>query len=273
MTGARPLRLVMCGATLLAATGARAVPADAVVSDAAPAGQFGVVRVIAEQAEVRTGPGFGYRAVYAAARGETLRAVARATREHWFQVELPDGTFGWILGDQVIPIAVDPSAPEPPGFFGRLAGAIFAPAPLSTGSVGLSFSAGILGGEGLVMFRPAILLAPALAIEGYVGETVGEQLDVLHFGGGANLYLWPSAPVTPFFAMGGGGAHGRPKADQKAIAGLLDKTYAAANVGAGLLIAFKKRVTLRFDFRNHVIFDPNHTQELQEYSGGLAVVF
>ena len=35
----------------------------------------------------------------------------------------------------------------------------------------------------------------------------------------------------------------------------------------------KKRVTLRFDFRNHLIFDPNHTQSAQEFSGGLAIVF
>jgi hypothetical protein len=131
----------------------------------------------------------------------------------------------------------------------------------------------VLGGEGLVLFRPAILLAPALSIEGYVGETVGEQLDVLHFGAGANLYVWPTWPVTPFFVLGGGGAHGRPKADQKAIDPLVRTTYASANVGGGLLIALKKRVTLRFDFRNYVVFDPNHTDELQEYSGGFAVVF
>ncbi len=230
----------------------------------------GVVRVISEGAEVRTGPGFSFRAVYAASRGETLEVVARAPRDFWFQVKLPDGTFGFILGDQVLPLDVDPTAPPPPSIWARMADAVFSPPPLSNGNIGLSFSAGVLGREGLVLLRPALLLAPHLAIEGYVGETVGEQADVFYYGVGANLYVWPRSPVTPFFVLGGGGARGRKKADQFTID---VGHYATANAGVGLLIALKKRITLRFDFRDHVIFGANYTQELQEYSGGLAIVF
>ena len=46
-----------------------------------------------------------------------------------------------------------------------------------------------------------------------------------------------------------------------------------ANAGGGLLLAFKKRVTLRFDFRNYAVFDANYTRNLQEYTGGLSVFF
>ena len=60
-----------------------------------------LVRVIAEAASVRTGPGFGYRTVYRANQGEVLTVIGRATHDHWFRVELPDGTYGWILGDEV----------------------------------------------------------------------------------------------------------------------------------------------------------------------------
>jgi hypothetical protein len=35
----------------------------------------------------------------------------------------------------------------------------------------------------------------------------------------------------------------------------------------------KKRITLRADFRDYVIFGANYTQELKEFSGGLAVLF
>jgi hypothetical protein len=45
------------------------------------------------------------------------------------------------------------------------------------------------------------------------------------------------------------------------------------NVGGGLLIALKKRLILRGDVRHYVIFDPNHTQRIEEYSGALAVYF
>jgi hypothetical protein len=228
------------------------------------------VRVIAEEAEVHTGPGFAYRTVYVAARGETLRAEARASRDYWFRVVLPDGTYGWIIGDQVLPLEVDPTAPEEPTLGDRFVAAVFSPAPLAVGDVSLSFSAGMLGGEGMLLFRPAMLVAPHLGLEGFVGETVGEQTDVIYYGLGANLYLWPSSPVTPFVAAAGGGAKGYKKAD---IYTVTPGHYATANVGAGLLIALKKRITVRFDFRDYVIFGANYTQELKEYSGGLAVVF
>jgi hypothetical protein len=230
--------------------------------------------VLSEAADVRTGPSFAYRAVYVAARGETLQAVERAPADDWFRVVLPDGTYGWILGDEVLPIAVDPAGQAPPTLGERFVAAVFSPAPLARGDVGLCFSAGILGGEGLALFRPAYLLAPHIALEGAVGETVGDQVDVLYYGLGANLYLWPTSPVTPFFALGGGGAHRRWKADQNVSGARNTRSdYTTANVGGGLMLAFKKRITVRFDFRNHLLFDPDTTRNLQEYSGGLAVIF
>jgi hypothetical protein len=153
----------------------------AVMLSAAPAGAAEglALRVLSEAAEVRTGPSFTYRSVYLAARGETLDAVARAPSGFWFKVVLPDGTFGWILGDEVLPVAVDPTAPGPPSLAARLVGAVFSPAPLARADVGLSFSVGLLGREGLVLFRPSVLLAPHLGIEGFVGETVGQHVDVI----------------------------------------------------------------------------------------------
>jgi hypothetical protein len=254
-------RAILAGAAALAALSAAAPAARA---------EGVVVRVLSEAAEVRAGPSFTYRIVYVAGRGETFPAIERAPGDYWFRVVLPDGTYGWILGDEVLPLAVDPTAPGPPTLGQRFAEAVFSPPPLLHADVGLTFSAGLLGGEGLVLFRPAWVLAPHLALEGFVGETVGEQADVLYYGLGANLFLWPGSPVTPFFGLAGGGASGRKKADQFTI-----KTgrYGNAQVGGGLLMAFKKRITLRFDFRSYAIFDPNYTRSLEEYSGGLSVLF
>jgi hypothetical protein len=238
---------------------------------AAPPARAGeVVRVLSEAAEVRTGPSFANRSVYVATRGETLEAIDRASVGYWFKVVLPDGTYGWILGDEVLPMNVDPTAPGPPTLGAWFVRAVFSPAPLARADVGLTFSAGLLGGEGMVLFRPAVMLAPHLALEGFVGETVGEQADVVYYGASANLFLWPVSPVTPFFAMGGGAAFGRKKADQPVIN---EGQYLTANAGGGLLLAFKKRVTLRFDFRNYAVFSANYTRNLQEYSGGLSVFF
>lgn len=272
--------VVACALVLVAGLGARAAGDEADVSAAAAnEAPWGVVRVIAELAEVKTGPGFSYRTVYVAPRGETLTAVERANREHWFRVKLPDGTFGWILGDQVLALNVDPTADAPPGYFGRLANAIFSPPALLVGDVGMSFSAGLLGGEGMVMFRPAVLLAPHLALEGFVGQTVGRQLDILYYGVSANLFVWPTSAVTPFFTLGGGATWGRSSLDNFTVNAQADAVRARqghsslASVGGGLLISLKKRITLRFDFRDHLVFDPNKSREGLEYSGGLAIFF
>jgi hypothetical protein len=230
-----------------------------------------VARVLSESAEVRTGPGFAYRAIYVAQQGETLPVVDRAPGAYWFRVTLPDGTSGWILGDEVLPLAVDAAAPGPPGLGERFVSAVFSPPPLASAEIGMAFSAGLLGGEGMVLFRPSVLLAPHLALEGYVGETVGDQIDIVHYGLAANLFLWPRSPVTLFFSLGGGGAHGRKKADQFVLPE--DSDFLTANAGGGLLIALRKRITLRIDCRNYAIFDANYTRNLMEYSGGFAVLF
>jgi hypothetical protein len=230
-----------------------------------------LVRVLAEQAAVHTGPGFGFRVVYTAARGEVLPAIGRSTTDHWFRVQLPDGTFGWLLGDQVLVLDVDTSeAHRGPSLWKRMSEAAFSPSPLLEGNVGLTFSAGALGGDGLFLFRPAVVLAPHLAVEGFFGESVGNQVDVIYYGGGFNAFLWPTSPVTPFVAAAGGGASGRKKPDQPAIE---TGHFKMLNVGGGLIIALKKRLTLRGDARHYVIFDANHTQRLQEYSGALSVYF
>jgi hypothetical protein len=243
----------------------------AVVASPARAEDQALVRVIAEAASVRTGPGFGYRVVYRANQGEVLTAIGRATHDHWFRVELPDGTYGWILGDEVFPLDVDTAAAhEGPSVWKRFSHAVFSPSPLMIENVTFTFSAGLLGGDGMFLFRPSVMLEPHVTLEGFVGESVGNQLDVFYYGGGFNAFVWPQSPVTPFLSAAGGGAKGRKKADQFTIT---PGHYGMVNVGGGLMVALKKRVTLRGDVRHYVVFDPNHTQRLQEYSGALSIAF
>ena len=77
--------------------------------------------------------------------------------------------------------------------------------------------------------------------------------------------------MTPFVGASAGGAFGRKKADQ--FADVQTGNYSMFNVGGGLIVALKKRLTLRGDVRQYVIFDANHTQRIQEYSGALSVYF
>lgn len=243
----------------------------ALTSPPARADDRALVRVIAEEAQVHTGPGFGFRVVYVAKLNEVLPAIGRASHDHWFRVELPDGTYGWILGDEVFPLDVDTAAAhQGPSVWKRMGAAVFSPPPLEEESVGFAFSAGVLGGDGMFLFRPSWLLAPHISLEGMIGETVGNQVDIIYAGGGLNVFLFASSPVTPFVGASAGGAFGRKKADQFAIQ---TGNYSMLNVGGGLIVALKKRLTLRGDVRQYVIFDANHTQRIQEYSGALSVYF
>ena len=72
------------------------------------------------------------------------------------------------------------------------------------------------------------------------------------------------------FALGAGGATSFPKVNGVTQA---SKTQFALDAGGGLAVILKKRIILRFDFRNYTLFTPNTTQNRQEYSGGLAVYF
>ena len=259
----RPVRRL--AAALLTAAYLLASPAAARADDEA------LVRVLAEQASVHTGPGFAFRVVYVANRGEVFPVEERATRAHWFRVRLPDGTGGWILGDEVFPLDLEASdIHRGPSLWHRISEALFSPSPLLQGHIGLSFSAGVIGHDSAFLFRPALVFEPHISLEGFLGETVGNQIDVIYYGAGPNVFLFPTSPVTPFLAAAAGGASSRPKADQFTVP---TGNYAIVNVGGGLLIALKKRITVRGDVRHYVLFDPNHTQSVEEYTGALSIVF
>ena len=227
------------------------------------------LRVIVPRAAVRSGPGFGYRELYRAERGEVMPVIDR-NGAYWFRVVTPDGRFGWIYGEEVLPFEVDLSGSGASKAWARMKNAIFAPSPIPSSSVGLTFSGGALGGDGMFMFRPSVTLDAHFALEGHIGEAVGTDGSLLVYGLDGDVLIWPIGPFVPFLALGGGGATSFPKVNGVTQA---SKTQFALDAGGGLAVILKKRIILRFDVRNYTLFTPNNTQNRQEYSGGLAVYF
>ncbi len=230
------------------------------------------LRVIAQKAPVHSGPGPGYREVYIAERGQVFAVLERGTRDYWFKVELDDGTSGWILGDMVYPFEV--GEPEEVGAFTRMGraikGAILGPSPAPYANVGLSFSAGVLDGEGVFLLRPSWLIDPYWALEGFGGLSPRSEKDIFLSGLSFVLRLAPGAVIGPYASLGLGAAFIRPKETN-----YVDKkeTLMALGAGGGLEITFKKQITLRIDARNWSLFDQNKSNNGQEYSGGLAIFF
>jgi len=230
------------------------------------------LRVIAQKASVHSGPGNGYREVAVADRNQVYEVLERGTNGYWFKIMLDDGTTGWIVGDVVYPFEVGEE--EEPGAFTRMGraikDAILGPSPVSYASVGLSFSAGVLDGEGMYLLRPSWLIDPYWAIEGFAGLSPRAEKDIFLGGLGFVLRLSPGSVIGPYASISTGAAHIRPKVDN-----FVDKneTLMALGAGGGFEITFKKQITLRLDARNWSLFNQNHASNGQEYSGGLAIFF
>jgi hypothetical protein len=238
-------------------------------SGVASAKSVAQLRVIVPSGVVRTGPGPAYRELYRAERGEVLPVVDRNS-SYWFRVVLPDGRFGWIYGEEVLPFYVDVDEKGAAGTWSKVKEALFAPSPIPSSAVGLSFSGGALGGDGMFMFRPGITLDAHFALEAHIGEAVGSDGSLLVYGLDGVVLIYPLGPLVPFVALGGGGATSFPKVNGVTQA---SQSQFALDAGGGAALILKKRIILRFDVRNYTLFTPNSTSNRQEYSGGLALFF
>jgi hypothetical protein len=227
------------------------------------------LKVIVPRAAVRTGPAFSYREIYRAERGEVMPVIDRNSN-YWFRVITPDGRYGWIYGEQVLPFTIDLEGKNAPSGWVRFKEAVFAPSPIPSSIVSFTFSGGALAGDGMFIFRPAVTLDAHFALEAHIGEAIGSDGSLLIYGLDGNVIIWPLGPLVPFLALGGGGGTAFPK-----INGVTQssKTNFALDAGGGLALILKKRIILRFDFRNYTLFTPNSTDNRQEYSGGLEVFF
>lgn len=231
-------------------------------------------RVIVDTSVIRSGPGVSYRRLYIAERGEVFPVRARATRGgYWFRVELPDGTTGWILGDTVYNHEVS----EEEATAGRFLPWLFAPPPLPTATGELSVTFGVLGktlgtegGGGFMALRPTFYLDPTFGLELGAAASVsrGGRLFIGTVGGLVNLF--PTSPVVPYVAVGGGMAQSDPNADTF----LLESGQTAvAYGGGGLRFGFKYRLTFRIEVRAYAFFEPDRYVAQEEVSGGLTVFF
>ena len=230
------------------------------------------LRVIAQKASVHSGPGNGYREVAVAERNEVFQVLERGTNGYWFKIELDDGTTGWIVGDVVYPFEVGDD--EEAGVFTRMGraikAAILGPSPVPYAHVGMSFSAGTLQNEGVYILRPSWIIDPYWALEGFAGLSPRAQTDVYLAGLGFVLRMSPGSVIGPYASLGLGVAHISPKADNYVDPRENDMALGA---GGGLEITFKKQITLRLDARNWSLFNQNHANNGQEYTGGLAIFF
>lgn len=229
-------------------------------------------RVLPQRAEVRSGPGFSFRTIAVLEQGDVALMLERGKRGGWTRVQLDSGITGWILTEHVELFGADATGEDVGRMrrFGRtLRAKVLGPPNLLTARVGGALSAGALGREGLFLVRPSAFISPNVAIEAFVGPSVGREVSRGLMGLAGNVYLSPKIPFTVFVSVGAGAVFTRAKVDSLAQA----RWSYLASPGGGLWIIFKRGVGIRFDFRNHILFRADTAQSLQEYSGALAFTF
>jgi uncharacterized protein YgiM (DUF1202 family) len=261
MNGSRSLLVAVVLALALASRAARA--RDDVEAFA---------RVVVEETALRSGPGVSHRVVLVAHRGDTFVIESRKGAGFWLKVVLPDGRSGWVLGETVQPIAVNANAPDRPSTPG-----FFAPPPLAEARGGVAIMGGVLDEttsrgtrNGFLELRPAVVLAPTIGFEPYVGMALTDNGNELLYGGAFTVHLAPEWAIEPYAILGLGGLTTFPNVDQFV---LRKETVWAARAGGGLLLALRLRILVRLEASNLTVFTEDSYRNAQVYQGGLGVYF
>jgi hypothetical protein len=239
-------------ALLLAAPARAQAPVDA------------FARVVVYETELRSGPGVSYRVIHRARRGDTFLISTRETKGFWLQVELADGRTAYVLGDTVETLGVGPDEADGP----RRPG-LFAPPALQEARGGFALMAGIYDRDGYAEFRPALVIAPAIAFEPYIGIALEPDARRLIYGGAGTLNLAPDWPIAPFVEIGVGGVLEHPKDEFVRR----ERKWFHARAGGGLLISFRLRLLVRLEASNLALFGEDEYENTQAYVAGLGTYF
>lgn len=221
-------------------------------------------RVVVAETEMRAGPGVSYRVIHRAHRGDAFLIQTRETSGYWLEVLLPDGRTAYVLGDTVEAMAVDENAPNAPSKPG-----LFAPPALEDAHGGLALMGGVWHGTGYSEARPALVIAPAIAFEPYIGLSLQTDSRRLIYGGAFALNLAPDWAIAPFFVLGAGGVRETPKDEYV----LHNRSWFHARVGGGLLVSLRFRLLLRLEVSDFVLFTEDRYKNVQSYVAGLGSYF
>jgi hypothetical protein len=231
-------------------------------------------RVVADTADLRTGPGVSHRVIYEAHRGETFALDGRPGTGFWLRVVLPDGRTAYALGDEVQSFAVTPGeegAPSRPG--------LLAPPPLRGSRAGLALVGGVLSipveGNGVQRYgyleaRPSLLLTESVSVEAFLGDGLTADGTQLLYGAGAAVYLAPRWAICPFVGIAAGGLSLRGSSTSFVHG---DEDFYVARAGGGLLLALRNRILVRLEVTNLSVFTAETYKNAQTYAGGLGVYF
>ncbi|HOX44611.1 MAG TPA: SH3 domain-containing protein [Myxococcota bacterium] len=232
-------------------------------------GRSVMLKVMARSVPVRAGPGGSYREVGRVGQGQVYEALDRSPDGAWYRIRLSRATSGWVLTELVWPFELadeDEPTSQPSWLFREVLG----PSILGEDQLCISVGAGALDRDGFFLVRLGYQPSPHYLLEVLVGQSAGRLGGMLLYGGELVVTVGPWRTLTPFAALGGGGATSLPNREGRLLS---DKTYPMLMAGGGLLLAFQDGITFRVDVRETLTFDAEQSWALLMVTGGLMWAF
>ena len=225
------------------------------------ADEYRTVSVADPYLEMYTGPGRGYPIFHVVDRGESIEIIMRRT--DWFKVRAPDGAEGWVDRAQMERTLIDSGEAIS---FAEASIEDFTNARWEVGAL-----AGDFGGANITSLYGGYSLNPYVAVEVWGSQILGNfsngwmgSVNVVH-------ETFPEWRVSPFFTLGGGLIHTRPKST---IVQGEDRTDQVGHAGAGVRFYASRRFILRAEFKSYVVFTSrDDNEEVEEWKVGFAFFF
>ncbi len=211
--------------------------------------------------EMHTGPGYGYPIFNVVDRGETVDIVMQRTQ--WYQVRTANGKEGWVDRAQMeltLQPDGDPVSFEKPGV-----------EEFTNAKWELGLLTGDFDGANIISVYGGYSLNPNVSIELWGSQILGNfsngwmgSVNVVH-------EAWPEWRVSPFFTLGAGVIHTKPKTT---IVVGQDRTDEIGHVGVGVRASVARRFLLRAEFKSYVVFTSrDENEEVEEWKVGFAFFF
>jgi hypothetical protein len=211
--------------------------------------------------ELRTGPGPGYPVFHVVDRGQTIEVEKRRT--DWFRVRTDRGLAGWVRVEQLertfntagaLTEIVDPDEAD---FAGR--------------RFELGVQLGDFGGASSLGMYGAWHFNRYVAAELRAADLSGSFSDGWLAVGNVVMQPFPEWRLSPFVMLGTGVVRVEPKAT---LVQTEDRTDQVGHVGIGLRAHLTKRLLLRGEYSNYLVFTSrDDNEDVDEWKAGFAFFF
>ncbi len=225
------------------------------------ADEYRTVTVADPFLEMHTGPGGGYPIFHVVDRGDNVDVLKQRTE--WYLVRTDKGKEGWVERSQM-ELTLQPDG-------NRVSFDDVSVEDFTNAKWELGVLAGDFGGANIVSLYGGYSLNPNVSVELWGSQILGNfsngwmaSVNVVH-------EAFPEWRVSPFFTLGAGTIHTKPKST---IIQGEDRTDQIGHVGAGFRVYATRRFLLRAEYKSYVVFTSrDENEEVEEWKVGFAFFF